>query len=74
MRGVFNEYVRLSTNTIWNPRRREATDLHAEHPFILNADPIYIDWKSFINFLDKFINMKERAILVAWNGASCDLE
>ena len=28
----------------------------------------------FIAFLDKFIGMKERDILVAWNGASCDLE
>ena len=53
---------------------REATGLHAEHPFILNADPVQICCKSFIAFLDKFIGMKERAILVAWNGASCDLE
>ena len=68
MREVFNEYIRLSNNAIWNPRCREATGLHAEHPFILNADPIYIVWKRFISFLDKFIDMKERAILVAWNG------
>ena len=41
MREVFNEYVRPSTNAIWNPRCREDTGLHAEHPFILNADPIH---------------------------------
>ena len=48
--------------------------MHAEHPFIFNADPIHMVWKRFIAFLDKFIGLKERAILVAWNGASCDLE
>ena len=48
--------------------------MYAEHPFIFNADPIHIFWRRFIDFLDKFIGMKEQAILVAWNGASCDLK
>ena len=74
MREAFNEYFRPSNNAAWNPRCREATGLHAEHPFILNADPNNIVWGRFIAFLDKFIGMKERAILVAWNGASCNLE
>ena len=42
MREVFNEYVRPAANAIWNPRCRETTGLHAEHPSILNADPIHI--------------------------------
>ena len=74
MREVFNEYVCPSNNAIFNPRYREATGLHAEHPFILYADPIHIVWKRFIAFLDKFIGLKERAILVDWNGASFYLE
>ena len=74
MREVLNGYIRPSTNVIWNPRCREATDLHAEHPFVLNADPIQIVRKRFIAFLDKFIGLKERAILVAWNRPPCDLE
>ena len=40
----------------------------------IHADPIHIVWKRFIAFLDKFIGLKEQAILVAWNGSSCDLE
>ena len=48
--------------------------MHAEHPFILNADPNNIVWGRFIAFLDKFIGMKELATIVAWNGTSFDLE
>ena len=44
MREVINEYFRPSNNAAWNPRCREATGLHAEHPFILNADPIHVVW------------------------------
>ena len=74
MREVFNEYVRPAANAIWNPRCRETTGLHAEHPSIFNADPIHIVWQRFIVFLEKYIGLKERGILVAWNGAACDLE
>ena len=48
--------------------------LHAEHPLIFNADPIHLFWKRLISFLDKFIVLKEQAILVSWNGSSCDFE
>ena len=52
MREVFNEYACPYTNEIWNPIFRKATGLHAEHPFILNADTIHTVWKKFISCLD----------------------
>lgn len=70
----FNEYVRPNVDAMWNPKCIETTGLHADHPSIKNADPINIIWNRFVSFLNKHIKNEQRAILVAWNGALCDLE
>ena len=48
--------------------------MHAGHPWILNADEVEQVWGRFYSFLQKFIGLKERGVLVAWNGGACDLE
>ena len=48
--------------------------MNAKHPSIVNADGIDVVWGRFIDFLDRHIDQTERGIIVAWNGASCDLE
>jgi hypothetical protein len=74
IREVFNEYVCPPQNANWNPICQEVTGLHPKHPCIMNADPIEVVWQRFVQFINTHIGLKERAILVAWNGASCDLD
>ena len=74
IREVFNEYVCPPTSALWDAKCIETTGLNANHPSIVNADPIEQVWGRFITFLNKYIGLKERAILVAWNGGACDME
>ena len=71
---VFNEYVLPPTSAKWNPICIQTTGLHAGHPSILNADEVEEVWGRFYSFLQIFIGLKERGVLVAWNGGTCDLE
>ena len=72
IREVFNEYARPPLSAIWNPICREKTGLHPDHPNILDADPIKVVWRMFVNFLNKCIYGERNPI--AWNGSSCDME
>ena len=74
MRSCFNEYVKPPSDAEWNPKCRETTGLHPAHPSIVAADPIDMVWNRFIEFLNNHVKPEQRGILVAWNGASCDLD
>ena len=65
IREVFNEYVRPPKSAIWNPKYTEITRLYANHPSIINADRIDQVWSRFTSFIDKYISLKEQAVLVA---------
>ena len=52
----------------------EITGLHAGHPSIIEADSSEVVWSRFVSFLNKYINGEKRGIIIAWNGASCDLD
>ena len=39
-----------------------------------NADTLEVVWEQFANCVNKHVGKDERGLLVAWNGASCDME
>ena len=52
----------------------ETTGLGPNDERIMNARPINDVWIDFCSYLDRHIANDERDVIVAWNGASCDME
>ena len=70
---TFNEFVQPPKDAIWSENACKCHGLSAQHQCIVDADPISVVWKKFIEFLDKNIGPEEKGVLIAWNGESCDL-
>ena len=52
----------------------ETTGLGPNDERIMNARPINDVWIDFCSYLDRHIANDKRGVIVAWNGASCDME
>ena len=70
---TFNGFVKPPTDAIWNDSVCKCHGLSAQHQSIVDADPISDVWEKIIEYLDNRIEPKEKGVLVAWNGESCDL-
>ena len=71
---IFNEYIKPPSTAFWSQQCIDITTLHKNHTNILSALPIDQVWTKFITFLDKYINLNEKGIVVAWKGATCDID
>ena len=48
--------------------------LYPQHVSIVGADGIETVWRRFVGWVERKMDEDEMAILVAWNGESCDLK
>ena len=71
---TFDSYVKPPRNAYWNKMCMETTGLGPNDERIMNARPINDVWIDFCSYLDRHIANDERGVIVAWNGASCDME
>jgi hypothetical protein len=72
---TYNEYVKPPDSAIWDPKAQEVSGLHNNLPFIRSAKPIEEVWPSFKAFIENQLNRADmKGIMVAWNGASCDMD
>ncbi|KAL9183005.1 hypothetical protein ACHAXT_004792, partial [Thalassiosira profunda] len=70
----FNKYVNPGEGAPWTDACTNLHGLHAEHPSIVGADDIAVVWGQFREWLNANTFPDEVGILVAWNGATCDLK
>ena len=71
---TFNEHVKPPPNTRWSQTLKDVTGLHPNHPSTTNADALEVVWEKITNHINEHVGKDERGLLVAWNGASCDVE
>ena len=71
---TFNECVKPPPNTRWSRASKDVTGLHSNHPNTTNADALEVVWEKITNCVNKHVGKDKRGLLVAWNGASCDVE
>ena len=70
----FDSYVNPGDEAIWDP---EAIGVHKLTPTdsrITNADDIGTVWERFNIWIDRHTSPEDTIVLVAWNGATCDLK
>ena len=72
--NTFDAYIKPPNNAVWSKFATNIHGLHENHESILSAVRIEVVWRKFIKFLDDNIPAGHRGILVAWNGATCDME
>ena len=74
--NIFNAYINPGEEKadFWTEASRHVHGLHPSHPKILSANDMSAVWSDFCNWFDERMDPGERAILVAWNGANCDLK
>ena len=70
---IFNEYVKPPDDAIWDPRATDVHGLTKDDERIISAEGIVDVWCSFNSFVGRHVGKNQRAVLVAWNGQSCDL-
>ena len=71
---VFNKYVQPKSNIEWCREAMKVHKLYPQHPSIVSADDIETVWRQFVGWVERLVGHDETAILVAWNGESCDLK
>ena len=71
---LFNEYVNPESDIEWCPQAMSKNHLSLQHPSIVGADGIITVWQKFIRWAERKIGHDKAAVLVAWNGESCDLK
>jgi hypothetical protein len=72
--GSFNHYVNPGENVLWDEDMcHQVHGLHRHDQRIMSADKIDLVWNQFTEWIDEEVTADEVAILVAYNGASCDL-
>ena len=72
--NIFNRYINPGERAIWSEQSTKIHCLHAGHKSIKDADPMSIVWKQFENWVETNTKENKAIILVAWNGATCDLK
>ena len=50
---IFNEYINLEENALWDPQCSSIHGLHAQSPEIINADSIVPVWSRFTDFINQ---------------------
>ena len=71
---TFNEYVNPGASAIWNEHLLGIHGLSASDQRIISAGDMMDVWGRFLTWLHANTTFDETVILVAWNGASCDLK
>ena len=72
--NTFNKYVNPGDGMDWCTVAMGIHGLHRTHPSIVGADSIEIVWRQFEMWVHENVDSEETAILVAYNGATCDLK
>ena len=71
---TFNEYVQPPKDALWNEQVcRNSHGLSANSDVIKSAHRFDIVWSNFCSWISRHIRNDETCILVAYNGATCDL-
>lgn len=71
---TFNQYVKPPPGAIFNVRSCQLSHgLTAQSDCIKSANPFRNVWADFCEFISRHISINETFILVAYNGATCDL-
>ena len=71
---MFNKYVNLGEDVEWLEAAIEVTGLCATDDRITSARPIKEVWGSFKSWIDNNIRSDEVGVIVAYNGAGCDMK
>ena len=71
--NTFNECVNPGEGAIFGEHVCKVHGLHENHPKIREAEKIGVVWNNFYRWIESMIRPGEKIILVAWNGATCDL-
>ena len=73
-RNCFNEFVKPHEGAIWDNTATRIHGLTANDPRILEADDMGTVWNRFLQWFDHHLERDEVAVLVAYNGETCDLK
>ena len=71
---LFNEYVNPGSDAEWSAEATAVTGLSGDDPRITGARNLNEVWSSFCRFVEHNIDSNERGVIVAYNGASCDMK
>ena len=70
---TFNRFVKPGEGAIWNENVTSIHGLHSNHPSIVGADDMDTVWEQFVSWYEGHMQINEVAILVTYNGETCDL-
>ena len=71
---LFNKCINPKSDIEWCPQAMEKNHLYPQHPSIADAYGIAAVWHKFVGCAERKIGHDKTAVLVAWNGKSCDLK
>ena len=71
---LFNEYVNPGEDAEWSEKATEVTGLTKDDPRITTARSLNDVWTSFCLYIHNNIAEDERGVIVAYNGAGCDMK
>ncbi len=72
--STFNKYIKPPEGSIWDPHCTQVHGLNSNSPIIKNANRINQVWSDFCLFLQENMKPEEYCVLIAYNGATCDLK
>ena len=73
--GEFNKYVKPPENAHVPASLTSTHGLTQHSDQIKNANPIEFVWPQFVGFVEQYLEGGvKKGVMVAWNGASCDVE
>jgi len=70
----FKRFVKPREGAIWNDNVTSIHRLHQNHPSIIGADGMDTVWEQFVWWYENNMKSGEVAILVAYNGKTCNLK
>ena len=74
MASTFNKYVNPGRDAVWDAVGTSVHGLHSTHPNIVEASDMATVWAQFRTWIDEILLPGEVIVVVAYNGASCDLK
>ena len=74
MASTFNKYVNPGRDAVWDAVGTSVHGLHSTHPSIVEASDMATVWAQFRTWIDEILLPGEVIVVVAYNGASCDLK
>ena len=72
--NVFNEYVKPHEGAIWDSQATRIHGLTEHNPKIIGVDGMDLVWPRFLQWFAYHLKREEVAVLVAYNGETCDLK